>query len=139
MADRDTRFDDEEKNRGAIAPVFKDRDEICGFFFAGVCRGASPKLIAEASGINYRTAIKLLNLNIKKYVRIKQEFHRRGEREFGDLYYTDEIVARLEATQTRIKQQEEQAKKKRLELTGSGTNGDAELAAPRRRRAARAS
>ena len=81
--------------KGQFAGKFKDRNEACGFYFAGKCRGATPKLIAEAVGINYRTATKLLNNDLSHYANIKIEFKERGEKEFERLYYTEEIAERL--------------------------------------------
>ena len=45
---RHFRFEADKKPRD-FSPKFKNRDEICGLFFAGMCRGASPRLIAAAT------------------------------------------------------------------------------------------
>jgi hypothetical protein len=92
--DFDTRFDPEGPSND-FRPKFKSREEACGFFFAGVCRGASPQLIAHVTGMNVGTIRKLLSKTIRKYVGIKKEFQERGEREFGETYYTVEIIERL--------------------------------------------
>jgi hypothetical protein len=98
---RDFRFDANSKPRD-FSPKFKSRDEICGFFFAGMCRGAMPNLIAAATGVAEKTIVNLLRPKARNYVGIKQEFYQRVEREFGEQYYTVEIAERLIAEHNRI-------------------------------------
>jgi hypothetical protein len=98
---RDFLFDANSKPRD-FSPKFKNRDEICGFFFAGTCRGAKPSLIAAATGVAEKTIVNLLRPKARNYVGIKQEFYQRGEGEFGEQYYTVEIAERLIAEHNRI-------------------------------------
>jgi hypothetical protein len=116
------RFDDGDLSENKFQPKFKARDEICGFFFAGTCRGASAQLISNATGVYINTIRKLLSKKTRAYVGIKKEFAERGEREFGEMYYTVEIAGRLAKTK-------------------DGPKGEAETAplkAPARRARARA-
>jgi hypothetical protein len=91
---RDLRFDEDAMTL-SFAAKFRDHVEICGFYYAFKCRGASEHLIAKVVGVNVRTVAKIVSDKSKDYVTVRREFYELGEQEYGDKYYTREIVSRL--------------------------------------------
>jgi hypothetical protein len=70
---------------------------LCGAFYA-LHRGFSRTLVAKAFGISVASASLLSHCDragSRHYRRIAEEFHRLGEKEFGETYYTPEIDDRI--------------------------------------------